>query len=68
MRCADDSSDVGHTDNLELRLSPHHTGACEGYTATRRPLMLVWPQEFVTREEALTAQWQRVGVARRKKH
>lgn len=35
--------------------------------ATRRPLVLVWPQEFVPREEALTPERQIKGWSRAKK-
>ena len=67
LRCADDSYYVGHTDNLEHRIGAQHTGAFGGYTATRRPLTLGWSQEFVTREEALTAERQIKGWSRAKK-
>jgi len=54
--CADRSYYVGHTDDLEHRLAQHHEGATPGYTASRRPVTLVWSQEFFTREEALAAE------------
>lgn len=67
LRCADDSYYAGHTDDLERRLGAHHTGALGGHTATRRPVVLVWSQEFATREEALAAERQIKGWSRAKK-
>jgi tRNA/rRNA methyltransferase len=57
LRCADESYYVGHTDDLEQRLAEHVAGLPSGsYTASRRPVSLVWSQEFPTREEALAAE------------
>jgi predicted GIY-YIG superfamily endonuclease len=67
LRCADDSFYIGHTDNLEARLDAHHAGSVAGYTSTRHPVVLVWNQEFVTREEALGAERQVKGWNRAKK-
>ena len=67
LRCADDSYYSGHTDNLERRMQGHVDGTLLGYTSKRRPVTLVWSQEFVTREEALTAERQIKGWNRAKK-
>jgi predicted GIY-YIG superfamily endonuclease len=67
LRCADGSYYTGHTDNLEMRISQHQTGECEGYIATRRPVELAWSQECVTWEDALTAEMQIKGWSRKKK-
>src|SRR6478736_2100173 len=66
LKCSDDSYYVGHTDHLENRMSAHHSGIPRCYTTARRPLLLVWSQEFATREEAL-AERQIQGWSRRKK-
>jgi len=67
LRCADGSYYTGHTDNLELRIAQHHSGELGGYTATRKPLQLVFSQPCATREEALTAERQVKGWNRKKK-
>jgi predicted GIY-YIG superfamily endonuclease len=67
LRCSDGSYYTGHTDNLERRMGQYQTGECTGYTAKRRPLELVWSQECVTREEALSAERQIKGWSRKKK-
>ncbi len=67
LQCADDSYYTGHTDNLEVRIGQHQSGAFGGYTATRLPVKLVWSQECTTREEALAAELQIKGWSRKKK-
>lgn len=67
LRCADGRYYVGHTDNLELRIAQHQSGAFSGYTLHRRPVELVWSQDFATRQEALTAERQIKGWSRAKK-
>jgi putative endonuclease len=67
LHCADDSYYTGHTDNLEIRIAQHQAGECAGYTATRRPLELIWSQECFTREEALSAERQIKGWSHKKK-
>lgn len=68
LRCADNSYYTGHTDDLEKRLSQHHAAFFPGcYTAKRRPLQLVFSEQFSTREEALSSEQQIKGWSRRKK-
>ena len=56
LRCSDMSYYTGHTDNLEQRVEQHQLGEIPGFTSTRRPVQLVFSQEFSTREEALSAE------------
>jgi len=68
LQCADDSYYTGHTDNLEKRIAEHHKGAITScYTYKRRPLQLVFSQDFSTREEALASEQQIKGWSRKKK-
>jgi tRNA(adenine34) deaminase len=68
LECADGSYYVGQTDSLEKRVSQHHAGDMPGcYTFKRRPLNLVWSQEFSNRIEALTSERQIKGWSRAKK-
>lgn len=67
LRCADSSYYTGHTDNLEKRIGEHQLGLCEGYTASRLPIELVFSQVCVTREEALAAERKIKGWSRGKK-
>ena len=67
LRCADRSYYTGHTDNLEERIAKHQMGEIEGYTSTRRPVKLLFSEEFFTRAEALAVERQIKGWTRRKK-
>ena len=68
LRSADDSYYTDHTDNLEKRIAEHHAGAITScYTQKRRPLQLVFSQDFPTREEALASEQQIKGWSRKKK-
>jgi predicted GIY-YIG superfamily endonuclease len=67
LRCGDGAYYVGHTDNLEGRVAQHHSGEVAGFTTTRRPVVLVWSQEFATREEALANERRVKGWSRAKK-
>ena len=68
LRCADSRYYTGHTDNLEKRIGEHHSGVISScYTYTRRPLELVFSQDFSTRLEALASEQQIKGWSRKKK-
>lgn len=67
LRCSDDSYYTGHTDNLEKRIAEHQAGEVEGYASTRLPVVLVFSQEFSSREEALVCERQIKGWSRKKK-
>src|SRR5208283_2064541 len=68
LQCADGSFYVGHTDDLERRVAQHECGAVPScYTFKRRPVRLMWSQEFPTRVEALAKERQLKGWSRAKK-
>jgi putative endonuclease len=67
LRCTDGSYYTGHTDNLEQRIAQHQSGEFDGYTATRKPLELVFTQECAIREEVLRTEQQIKGWSRKKK-
>ncbi len=67
LRCADGSYYVGHTDNLEQRIGQHASGELGGYTSTRRPVELVYSEDFQTRDAAFAAEQQIKGWSGKKK-
>ena len=67
LRCSDGSYYVGHTDDLETRVAAHNRGDIEGYTRGRRPVRLVFADEFPSREDALSRERQIKGWSRGKK-
>ncbi len=56
LRCSDGIYYTGHTDDLERRLAEHHHGGYSDFTAARRPVALLWAQDFPSRHEALAAE------------
>ena len=67
LHCADRSFYVGHTDDLQTRVAQHEAGGIASYTQIRRPVKVVWSQEFSTRIEAIEAERQIKGWSRAKK-
>ena len=68
LRCADGSYYVGTTTgNLETRVAEHQTGRYDGYTASRRPVALVFHQHFERLDDAAAAERQVKGWRREKK-
>ena len=46
LRCSDGSFYVGSTRDLTVRLHQHQIGLGARYTCTRRPVELVWHEEY----------------------
>jgi putative endonuclease len=68
LRCSDGSYYVGTTrTDLETRIAQHNAGTFGGYTARRRPVVLVFHQEFGHITDAITAERQVKGWSRAKK-
>ena len=67
LECSDGSLYVGHTDDLNARLSAHRSRRYAGYTARRLPIRLIFSEPFNTRDEAFTAERQIKGWSRAKK-
>jgi predicted GIY-YIG superfamily endonuclease len=68
LRCADGSYYVGTTRGaLENRVGEHNAGHFGGFTASRRPVHLVFAQEFDRITDAIAAERQVKGWRRDKK-
>ena len=68
LKCKNGQYYVGHTDNIEQRLSEHYLGAINDcYTKNRRPLELMFLQNFETRDNAFHVERQIKGWSRKKK-
>jgi len=65
LQCADESYYIGHTDDLDDRIQQHQSGALGRYTKSRRPVRLVYSQNFPTRDEAFAAERQVKGWSRK---
>jgi len=69
LRCADASYYVGSTtaDAIEHRVGDHNAGTFRGYTSLRRPVVLVWSQQFDRIDDAFFLERQIKGWSRAKK-
>ncbi|HET7065689.1 MAG TPA: GIY-YIG nuclease family protein [Rudaea sp.] len=67
LECSDGTLYIGHTDNLNERMSQHDSGVADSYTSKRRPVRLIHAQEFDSRYEALTMERKLKGWSRAKK-
>ncbi len=52
VRCSDGSLYCGWTNSLDKRIAAHNSGKGAKYTRNRRPVELVYYEEFETRGEA----------------
>ena len=57
LRCADESLYCGWTTDLSARLKAHNRGEGAKYTRSRRPVELVYSEEYETSHEAMSREW-----------
>lgn len=68
LKCADNSYYIGVTNDLNRRLDEHNMGTKrEAYTFKRRPVSLVYWQEFFDYQQAFDWETQLKGWTRKKK-
>jgi putative endonuclease len=68
LRCSDGSYYCGTArQGLEMRVAEHNSGAYGGYTATRRPVTLVFSDWFERITDAIAVERQVKGWSRAKK-
>ena len=57
VKCSDGSLYTGYTNDLNGRLRAHNSGKGAKYTRCRRPVELVYYEEYPTKEEAMSREW-----------
>ena len=57
VKCADGTLYTGYTNDLAKRMKAHNEGKGAKYTRTRRPVELIYYEEFGTKEEAMSREW-----------
>lgn len=69
VRCTDNSYYVGSTsyDDVETRVCEHNEGRFTSYTHKRRPVTLVWAEQFLDLRDAQVFERQIKGWRREKK-
>ena len=53
LRCSDSTFYTGHTNDLDSRLKAHNDGVAANYTATRRPVELIYSELAETETAAV---------------
>ena len=54
VRCADNTLYCGWTTDLEKRVRTHNSGKGAKYTRSRRPVELIYAEEYAEKQEALS--------------
>ena len=67
VKCADGTLYCGWTNCLERRMEAHNSGNGAKYTKSRRPVSLVYYEEFASREEAMRREAAVKRLSRRQK-
>ena len=67
LHCADDTYYCGWTTNLTARVAAHNAGTGAKYTRSRRPVALVYFEEYEDRHEALSREWHIKRLSREEK-
>lgn len=67
VECSDKTFYTGWTNDLEKRIKAHNSGKGAKYTKTRRPVTLVYYEEFKSKEEAMRREWEIKQYRREKK-
>lgn len=67
IKCNDDSLYTGWTNDLEKRFKNHQEGKGAKYTRGRRPLELVYFEEYETKVQAMKREYEIKKMSREKK-
>lgn len=67
VECSDGSLYTGWTNDLEKRIEAHNSGKGAKYTKTRLPVHLVYYEEFLTKEDAMSREYRIKRLSRTEK-
>lgn len=67
LKCNDDTLYTGWTNNLDRRIRAHNQGKGAKYTKTRRPVVLIYYEEFQTKQEAMSREYKIKHMTRQEK-
>jgi putative endonuclease len=65
--CSDKTLYTGYTNNIDKRIDIHNKGKGAKYTKTRRPVWLVYKEEFKTKSDAMKREYQIKQLSRKEK-
>lgn len=58
VRCSDDTLYTGYTNDLDRRIQMHNDGQGAKYTKGRRPVKLVYSEEFKSKSKAMKREYE----------
>ena len=67
LQCADGTFYCGWTNDLAKRLAAHNAGTASKYTAPRRPVEIVYTEQYATKQEAMSREYQIKQLTRQEK-
>lgn len=67
VKCSDETLYTGWTNNLKKRLEAHNSGKGAKYTKNRRPVELVYFEEYDTKQEAMKREYAIKQLSRQEK-
>lgn len=67
LKCKDGTLYTGWTNNIDKRLKDHNDGKGAKYTKVRRPVELVYYEEFELKEEAMKREYAIKQLTRKQK-
>lgn len=67
LKCKDNTYYTGYTNNLEKRIKAHNEGKGAKYTKGRRPVELIYYEEFEDKHSAMKREWTIKQLSRREK-
>ena len=67
VKCSDETLYTGWTNNLKKRMEAHNSGKGAKYTKNRRPVELVYFEEYDTKQEAMQREYAIKQLSRQKK-
>ena len=68
LECSDGTLYTGWTNHLEKRVEDHNSGRGAKYTKSRRPVELVYYEQFETKEEAMSREVKVKQLSRKQKY
>ena len=67
LECADGTYYTGYTNDIDKRVKTHNAGKGGKYTRARLPVRLVYIEEFATKNEAMSREWNIKQLTRQEK-
>jgi putative endonuclease len=67
VQCSDKSLYVGYTNDVFRRIENHNAGRGAKYTRSRRPVQLIYSENYRTKSEAMRREWEIKQLTRRQK-